>query len=146
KVGSDRVTSGIRVNGEDSRITLASGSQLTIGTNATGVLAENGGKANIEAGAAFNASGINAVVGKATGEGSTVENHATVTSLAGSVGSTAFLAQDGGTINNQGNVNLSLGAGHTAIDLDGGHVVNTGDIQASGTAIHIKGADGTIDN
>ncbi|VFS62139.1 Outer membrane protein IcsA autotransporter precursor [Leminorella grimontii] len=146
KVGSDRVTSGIRVNGEDSRITLAGGSQLTIGTNATGVLAENGGKANIEAGAAFNASGINAVVGKATGEGSTVENHATVTSLAGSVGSTAFLAQDGGTINNQGNVNLSLGAGHTAIDLDGGHVVNTGDIQASGTAIHIKGANGTIDN
>ncbi|WP_373876191.1 beta strand repeat-containing protein, partial [Leminorella grimontii] len=146
KEGSDRVTSGIRVNGEDSRITLAGGSQLTIGTNATGVLAENGGKANIEAGAAFNASGINAVVGKATGEGSTVENHATVTSLAGSVGSTAFLAQDGGTINNQGNVNLSLGAGHTAIDLDGGHVVNTGDIQASGTAIHIKGADGTIDN
>ncbi|WP_347253636.1 autotransporter outer membrane beta-barrel domain-containing protein [Leminorella grimontii] len=146
KTGSDKVTSGIRVSGTGSLATLAGGSQLTIGTNATGVLAENAGQAVIAAGAAFSVSGDNAVVGKATGAGSTVENHATVTSLTGSSGSTAFLAQDGGTINNQGNINLSQGGGHTAIDLDNGHVVNTGDIQASGTAIHIKGADSTISN
>ncbi|WP_134531190.1 hypothetical protein [Budvicia aquatica] len=44
KAGSDKITSGIRVSGVDSLATLAGGSQLTIGTNATGVLAENAGK------------------------------------------------------------------------------------------------------
>ncbi|WP_134531392.1 autotransporter-associated beta strand repeat-containing protein [Budvicia aquatica] len=146
KAGSDKITSGIRVSGVGSLATLATGSLLTIGTNATGVLAENAGQAVIEVGAAFSVSGDNAVVGKATGEGSRVENRAVVTSLAGSNGSTAFLAQNGGVIDNKGKIDLSAGTNHTAIDLDNGHVVNISDILANGTAIHIKGSDSTITN
>ena len=146
KAGSDKITSGIRVNGAGSLATLAAGSQLTIGTNATGVLAENAGQAVIKAGSAFNISGDKAIVGKAAGENSRVENNATVTSGAGSSGSTAFLAENGGTIDNRGNINLSAGTGHTAIDLNNGHLVNAGDIQANGTGIHIKGSDSTITN
>ncbi|VFS47645.1 ESPR domain-containing protein [Budvicia aquatica] len=146
KAGSDKITSGIRVSGAGSLATLATGSQLTIGTNATGVLAENAGKAVIENGAAFNISGDKAIVGKASGEHSLVENKATVTSGDGSSGSTAFLAENGGEIDNQGTINLSLGADHTAISLNNGHLVNSGNIQANGTAIHIKGSDSTITN
>ncbi|WP_071825889.1 autotransporter outer membrane beta-barrel domain-containing protein [Phytobacter massiliensis] len=146
KANSSKVTAGIRVNGEGSTATLGSSSHLTIGTNATGVIAEDGGQAVIAAGAAFTLSGDNAMVGHAIGEESRVENRATVTSLAGSTGSTAFKAQDGGTITNQGNINLSAGSGHTAIDIDNGHVVNTGNIIANGTAIHIKGSESTISN
>ncbi|VFS49130.1 beta strand repeat-containing protein [Budvicia aquatica] len=146
KAGSDKITSGIRVSGVGSLATLATGSLLTIGTNATGVLAENAGKAVIENGAAFNISGDKAIVGKASGEHSLVENKATVTSGNGSSGSTAFLAENGGEIDNQGTINLSLGADHTAISLNNGHLVNSGNIQANGTAIHIKGSDSTITN
>ncbi|SUB81480.1 Outer membrane protein IcsA autotransporter precursor [Pragia fontium] len=146
KAGSHKITSGIRVKGAGSEAKLASGSQLTIGTNATGVLAENAGKAVIAAGAAFHLSGKQAIVGKATGQGSRVENNATVTSVTDSRGSTAFLAENGGVIDNNGNINLSVGSEHTAIDLNNGHVVNRGNIQANGTAIHIQGRDSTIVN
>ncbi|GKX60097.1 autotransporter outer membrane beta-barrel domain-containing protein [Leminorella grimontii] len=146
KAGSSKTTSGVRVNGAGSEATLGAGSQLTIGTNATGVLAENGGKAVIAQGAAFSVSGDNAVVGLATDADSRVENNAAVTSLVGSSGSTAFRAQNGGSVDNKGTIDLSAGSGHTAIDVDNGHVANTGNISASGTAIHIKGAASTISN
>ncbi|WP_261831319.1 autotransporter outer membrane beta-barrel domain-containing protein [Leminorella grimontii] len=146
KAGSSKTTSGVRVNGAGSEATLGAASQLTIGTNATGVLAENGGKATIAQGAAFSVSGANAVVGLATDTGSLVENNASVTSLAGSSGSTAFRAENDGSVDNKGTIDLSAGSGHTAIDVDNGHVANTGNISANGTAIHIKGAASTISN
>lgn len=146
KAGSNKITSGIRVSGAGSEATLGGNSQVTVGTNATGVLAESGGKAVIEQNVTFNVTGSNAVVGKSTGNGAKVENHASVISGAGSSGSIAFLAQHGGSIDNQGEINLSSGSGHTAIDVDNGHVTNTGNISASGTAIHITGAGSTINN
>ena len=144
--GSDKVTSGIRVRGGGAQATLSSGSQITVGTHATGVLAEASGKAVIEQNVTFSVTGSNAVVGKSTGNGAIVENHASVTSVAGSRGSTAFLAENGGLVDNKGNIDLSSGIDHTAIDVDNGHVINTGNISASGTAVHIKGARSTINN
>lgn len=146
KEGSSKTTSGLRVDGDGSHATLGGNSWVTIGTNATGVLAENAGKAVIAQGAKFDTSGANAIVGKATDAGSLVENNATVTSLEGSSGSTGFLAQNDGTVDNKGNINFTEGSGHIAIDVNNGHVKNTGNIAANGTAIHIKGAASTIVN
>ncbi|MCA1924559.1 ESPR domain-containing protein, partial [Buttiauxella noackiae] len=146
KAGSSKTTSGVRVSDAGSQATLGANSQVTIGTNATGVLAEKGGKAVIAQGATFSTSGANAIVGQATDSGSLVENNATVTSLAGSSGSTGFLALNDGTVDNKGAIDFSAGSGHTAIDVNNGHVTNTGNIAANGTAIHIKGAASTISN
>ncbi|WP_392564864.1 autotransporter outer membrane beta-barrel domain-containing protein [Orbus wheelerorum] len=146
KAGSEKITAGVRVNGAGSQATLTAGSQLTIGTNATGLLVENEGQAVISSGSVFNISGDNAMVAKATGENSLVENGAVVTTQTGNTGLTAFLAENGGTINNKNNINLSIGTNHTAIDLNNGHLVNTGNVQANGTAIHIKGENSTISN
>ncbi|SUB81376.1 Outer membrane protein IcsA autotransporter precursor [Pragia fontium] len=146
KVDSDKITSGVRVSGVGSEAILGATSQITVGTNATGVLAENAGKAVIALGAVFNVTGSNAVVGKSTGSGSIVENNASVSSGDGSSDSIAFLAQHGGTVNNQGTIDLSKGSHHTAIDVNNGNVTNTGNISANGTAIHIKGEKSSISN
>lgn len=146
KAGSSKTTSGVRVSDAGSQATLGANSQVTIGTNATGVLAEKGGKAVIAQGAKIATGGDSAIVGQATDSGSLVENNATVTSLAGSSGSTGFLALNDGTVDNKGAIDFSAGSGHTAIDVNNGHVTNTGNIAANGTAIHIKGAASTISN
>ncbi|VEJ53598.1 autotransporter outer membrane beta-barrel domain-containing protein [Pragia fontium] len=146
KEGSDKITSGIRVNGLGSEAVLGANSQITVGTNANGVLAENAGKAVIARGAVFNIVGKNAVVGKSTGTGSVVENNASVSAGAGSSGSIAFQALQGGTVNNKGTIDLSKGSNHTAISVDNGNVANSGNISANGTAIHIKGENSSISN
>ncbi|MCA1924571.1 ESPR domain-containing protein, partial [Buttiauxella noackiae] len=146
KAGSSKTTSGVRVSDAGSQATLGANSDLTIGTNATGVLAENGGKAVIAQGAKIATGGDSAIVGKATDSSSLIENHASITSMAGSTGSTGFFAVNGGTVDNKGAVDFSTGSGHTAIAVDNGHVANTGNIAANGTAIHIKGAASTISN
>jgi autotransporter family porin len=144
--GSDKVTSGIRVSGSGSQATLGATSQLTIGTNAVGVSATDGGLATVANGASFTISGQNALVGKASGQNSKVVNYANVTSQTGSVGSTAFLSENAGEIVNNSTIDLSLGSNHTAIRLIDGKLVNDGNITASGTAIHISGANSSIVN
>ncbi|VFS45974.1 AIDA-I autotransporter precursor [Budvicia aquatica] len=143
---SSKETSAIRVNGTGSLATLTAGSLLTIGENAIGILAENAGGVDVKQGSAFVIKDNQSIVGQVTGDSSTINNGASVSSLAGSDSSTAFVAENGGLLTNSGNIDLSLGANHTAIDLNNGHVINQGNILANGTAIYIRGADSSLAN
>lgn len=144
---SGKDASGLRVSGTGSVATVNSGSQIAVtGENATGALAQQGGTITIAGGAAFTVSGTSATVGIAEDDDSTIINGATVTSSIGSVGSTAFIARNGGELQNTGNIDLTAGSQHVAISIFNGQVYNTGSIKANGTAIHIRGAGSVINN
>lgn len=144
---SGKDASGLRVSGTGSTATVNSGSQIEVtGEKATGVLAQLGGSVTIASGAAFTVSGQSATVGIAEDSGSVITNGATVTSSVGSYGSTAFIARNGGELRNAGNIDLSEGSDHVAIDIFNGKVYNTGSIKANGTAIYIRGSGSVINN
>lgn len=144
---SGKNASGVKVSGDGSQATVGAGSHIMVnGDGASGVLVQLAGNVNIATGAAFTLNGSGATVGIVEDRDSQIVNGATVTSAAGSRDSTAFIARNNGELNNTGNINLSAGSDHVAIDVFNGTVTNTGSIRASGTAIHIRGENSVINN
>ncbi|EER1716051.1 autotransporter outer membrane beta-barrel domain-containing protein [Escherichia coli] len=149
---SGQDATALYATGENTMAVIGSGSTLDIsGAGATGVISSGGASAAIKSGATLVLTGTNATAGVVdgntyandgsltdTGTGAELLNEATISSAVDSA--IAFIAQNGGMLDNSGDVEL-IGDNSTAIKVLGGEVDNSGSIRANGTALYIGAGD-----
>ncbi|EDQ7941400.1 autotransporter outer membrane beta-barrel domain-containing protein [Salmonella enterica] len=158
---SGKDATALYATGDDTTAVIGNGSTLDIsGGGATGVISSGGASGIIESGATLDLTGTGATAGivdgntygadgslTETGTGAELLNEATISSAVDSA--TAFIAKNGGTLENSGDIVLT-GSDSTAVKVLGGEVDNSGNITANDTALYVgagdQGQSSTISN
>ncbi|WP_211252859.1 autotransporter outer membrane beta-barrel domain-containing protein [Trabulsiella guamensis] len=149
---SGKDATALYATGENTTAVIGSGSTLDIsGAGATGVISSGGASATITSGAILDLTGTGATAGivdgntyaddgslSETGTGADLINAATISSAVDKA--TAFIAKNGGVLDNSGDVVLT-GDNSTAVRVLGGEVDNSGNITANGTALYVGAGD-----
>lgn len=147
-------TLGFHISGNSTGFLADSNINLNVnGDNATGFLASNGGRIDISDTMKTMLSGNNAIFAVADGRnykinntvsdgvgGSTIVSKANLNdSVATGSGVIGYLANEGGVIYHQGNIDLQSKGDATGIKIDGGSVINSGTVSVNGTGVHVIG-------